>query len=353
MNFQDKIDHLTQQITDDSDNDKAYFERGELYFRQKAYNQAQKDYEEAMRINPEYSLALIAQGYILALKKDPAYVPVFETVKGFFSPESEEYGWIGRIIHESQHILEDATPSRYNERGIKLSNMGLVWQAIEDYSLALEKNNQYEYAYYNRGLAHNEVEAYQLAIEDFTKAIELAPDDSWGYNDRGNSYIYLKQYDMALADYKQGLARDPENSALYNNIADLYFALGEFEPAVHYFEEAIKRKPHEAVYTTNFAELYICMQEYTQALEVLNKHQASIQASIYALVADILRLLVFTIQQQDTQALEKQLLLAKARQQEAHWNFDNLIRWWENDQALDQDIRAKIKGYLDIAISLG
>ncbi|HAS42283.1 MAG TPA: hypothetical protein DCS93_17530 [Microscillaceae bacterium] len=353
MNFQEKIDLLTQQIANDPDNDQAYFQRGELYFRQKAYDQAQKDYEEALRINPEYSLALIAQGYILALKKDTSCLSVFEAVKDILSPESEEYGWLGRIAHESQYILEDATPSRYNERGIKLSDMGLIWQAVEDYSLAIQESNHYEYAYYNRGLAYNEVAQYQLAVEDFTIAIELNPDDSWSYNDRGNSYNYLKQYDLALADYKQGLEHDPENSALYNNIADLYFALGEFESAVYYFEEAIQRKPQEAAYTTNFAELYICMQQYSMALEVLNKYRVSINDSIYALVANILRLLIHTIQQQDTQALEQQLLLAQQKQQETHWNFDNLMRWWENNQALDQDVRAKIKRYLEIAIRLG
>ncbi|OJJ20874.1 hypothetical protein BKI52_09845 [marine bacterium AO1-C] len=352
MNFQDKIDQLTQQITDDPDNDEAYFKRGELYFRQKAYDKAQKDYEKALQINPEYSLALLAQGYILALKKDTSFISVFETAKSFFSPSTDEYGWIGRIVQESQNILENATPSDYNERGIKFSDMGLMWQAIEDYSLAIKEDSSYDYAYYNRGLAYNEVEEYQLAIEDFTKTIELDPDDSWGYNDRGNSYNYLKQYNKALVDYKSGLERDSENSSLYNNIADLYFGLGEFEQAVHYFEEAVKRKPQEATYLTNFAELYICMHQYIQALEMLNKHESVIKDSMYALVADILRLLIYTIQQQDTYTLEQQLIVAKEKQVETHWNFDNLMRWWENNQALDENTRTKIKEYLDIAKSL-
>lgn len=353
MNFQEKIDKLTQLISEDSDNDEAYFKRAELYFRQKEYDKALQDYQTAYRVNPEYGLAIIAQGYLLAFKGDQAFTQALNEALLLYPDESDAHHWIMGIQDLSQSLSEgDETPSQYNQRGIKLADLGLFWLAIEDYSKAIQIDEKYSYAYYNRGLAYNDVEEHQLAIEDFTKSITLDPNDPWGYNDRGNSYNSLKQYDKAIADYKQGLEQDPEIDALYNNLADVYFTLEDFDKSVHYFKEAIKRNPTEATYLITLAEVYICMHAYDRATQMLDNHQELIDTSEYKLVAQILSLLLHTIYQQATNELEKVLRLAQQMQIDTQWNFDNLIRWWEKNQVLAEDVRKKIKGYLDIVMTL-
>ncbi len=354
MNFQEEINHLSSLIAEDPDNDAAYFERGELYFRQKAYDKALLDYQVACQINPEYSLALLAQGYLLALKGDAGFSLPCENAKRLYPSNSDAYGWIEQIKQCTQYILDHPpTPSKYNERGIKLSDIGLQWHAIEDYTLGIQADPSQGYIYYNRGLAYNEVEAYPLAIPDFGKAIELDPEDPWGYNDRGNCYNYLGQYDLALVDYQRGLQQAPENSALYNNLADVYFTLESFDQSVHYLKQAIKRDAQNVSYLVTLAELYICMNEYTQVVVLLKRQATVIEESSYALVANILNLLLYTIRQQDTQALEQKLLLAQKQKIDTHWNFDHLVRWWKKDQTLTENIREKIKAYLDIAVALG
>ena len=354
MNFQEKIDKLTQLISEDSDNDEAYFKRAELYFRQKEHDKALQDYQAAYQVNPEYGLAIIAQGYLLALKDDKAFTQALDEALLLYPDESDAHNWVTDIQDLSQLISEgEGTTSQYNQRGIKLADLGLFWLAIEDYSKAIQIDDKYSYAYYNRGLAYNDVEEHQLAIEDFTKAIKLEPTDPWGYNDRGNSYNSLKQYDKAIADYKQGLEQDPEIDALYNNLADVYFTLEDFDKSVHYFNEAIKRNPGEATYLINLAEVYICMNAYDLATQMPDNQQELIGTSEYKLVAQILGLLLQTIHQQATSELEQVLKLAQQMHIDAQWNFDNLMRWWEKNQALSEEIRGQLKTYLDMAITLG
>ena len=43
-------------------------------------------------------------------------------------------------------------------------------KAIDDYSKAIELNPQYAYAYYNRGIAHNDLGEHQKAIDDYYQA---------------------------------------------------------------------------------------------------------------------------------------------------------------------------------------
>ena len=62
-----------------------------------------------------------------------------------------------------------------NQKGIT------SYQAIEDYSKAIELNPSYTSAYYNRGLAYDKLRAFKQAIEDFRKFIDIAPPQYAGH----------------------------------------------------------------------------------------------------------------------------------------------------------------------------
>ena len=55
---------------------------------------------------------------------------------------------------------------------------------IEDYNKALDLDPNYTEAYYNRGLAKDELQDYEGAIEDYNKALDLDPNDTYAYNNR-------------------------------------------------------------------------------------------------------------------------------------------------------------------------
>ncbi len=71
------------------------------------------------------------------------------------------------------------------EKGAKVEG---YWKAIDDYTKAIKLNPQDAAAYYNRGIAYDDLGEYQKAIDDYTKAIELAPQDASAYYYRGIAY---------------------------------------------------------------------------------------------------------------------------------------------------------------------
>ena len=354
MTNQEYFDHLSQQIALDTDNDEAYFLRGEYYFGQKDYKKARNDYYKAIRINPEYSLARIALGYVYALEKnhESACMQFIQT-QNLYPATSDEAVWLEEIINTTRGISDDKQVKyNYSERGTKLADFKLYKQAIADYSQAIAIDNNSELNYYNRGLAYNETEEYQLAIADFSKAIEIDPDDEWNYNDRGNSYTALRQYELAIADYRNGLKLAPAEGVLHNNLAIVYFDLEEFAMAIDYFNNAVEYAPEEPSFHINLAEVNICAYNYDAALHSLENNYLLIQQSEEQAVDTVLRLVLSFVLGLDTDFLEKALLKAQQQRIKTGWDFDNMCLWLDKNQELTAGTKVQIKKYLEIAREL-
>ena len=88
----------------------------------------------------------------------------------------------------------------FNDRGNRYSRNGVYQQAIEDYSKAIELDQNFAEAYFNRGVSHYEEGQYQNAIDDLTLAIELNPLDDNYYGRRSLAYLFADQLDLAEAD---------------------------------------------------------------------------------------------------------------------------------------------------------
>jgi tetratricopeptide (TPR) repeat protein len=86
--------------------------------------------------------------------------------------------------------FNERTPSAaimetYVCRGAAFGRAGNVHSAIDDFTKAIELDAQSENAFFNRGIARQQLEQYALAIEDFGRSIELRPTDKRNYIRRG------------------------------------------------------------------------------------------------------------------------------------------------------------------------
>ena len=62
--------------------------------------------------------------------------------------------------------LDPNFPEAYNTRGIIYKLTGEIDQAIEDYNKAIELDPNFAYAYYNRGIVYHERDDFERAIKD-------------------------------------------------------------------------------------------------------------------------------------------------------------------------------------------
>ncbi|MCC6613807.1 MAG: tetratricopeptide repeat protein [Anaerolineae bacterium] len=79
----------------------------------------------------------------------------------------------------------------------------------------------------------------EAAIDQYTQAIEVQDDLAIAYNNRGWAYFNLGEYEEALADYDAALAHDSNLGYAYNNRGLIHQYRGELGEAASDFEHAI------------------------------------------------------------------------------------------------------------------
>jgi tetratricopeptide (TPR) repeat protein len=95
------------------------------------------------------------------------------------------------------------TAKEYYERAFTFAQAGNIEEAINLYTLAVEKDPEFIDAYYNRGVMHYFLREYKRAIEDLNKVIEKRPDHVMAYASRGSMYDKIGDDQKALSDYRK------------------------------------------------------------------------------------------------------------------------------------------------------
>jgi len=121
-----------------------------------------------------------------------------------------------------KRILREEIAEKYpdTEYGY-FSKAGIVYmrghkeEAVRLYTKAIEINPNFVQAYYNRGIAYNDIREYFKAISDFTKAIEINPDYAEAYYNRGVAYIDMINYSQAISDFTKAIELNPNDADAY------------------------------------------------------------------------------------------------------------------------------------------
>jgi lipoprotein NlpI len=95
--------------------------------------------------------------------------------------------------------------SAYNNRGNAWGNKGNYDRAIADYSEAIRVSPKYALAYANRGNAWKYKGDYDRAIADYDEAIQLNPNDAWAYVNRGVTRFGQGRFELANDDFSEAL----------------------------------------------------------------------------------------------------------------------------------------------------
>ena len=86
----------------------------------------------------------------------------------------------------------ELTPSEYKNRGSLAYERGDYKDAIADYDIAIDKDQDYAEVYYLRGLARKSLKQREESIVDFDDAIRLNPNRAEAYCERGAAKIPLE-----------------------------------------------------------------------------------------------------------------------------------------------------------------
>ncbi|XP_064221796.1 tetratricopeptide repeat protein 6 [Aotus nancymaae] len=145
---------------------------------------AMKDYQEAISLNPKYSLAYFNAGNIYFHHRQ-------------FSQASDYFSKALKFDPENEYVLMN--------RAIANTILKNYEEAKEDFANLIERCPFWAAVYFNRAHFYSCLKQYELAEEDLNKALSLKPNDALVYNFRAKVRGKIGLSEEAMADYNQAL----------------------------------------------------------------------------------------------------------------------------------------------------
>ncbi|WP_017295451.1 serine protease [Geminocystis herdmanii] len=227
-----------------------YLNRAKDYYEQGEYEKAIDEYNQALKINPNFAESYFYRGstYGTINKYDNAISDLNQALK-----------------------INPTFAHAYLSRGIIYANQQQYTKAISDLNEALKINPNFAYAYYNRGTSYLYLKQYEKALSDLNEALKINPNYAEAYNNRGISYFYLKQYEKALSDLNEALKINPNYAEAYNNRGRNYARLQQYEKSINDYNQALKFNPNYAKAYLNRGIAYTNLQRGEKAISDFNQ----------------------------------------------------------------------------------
>ncbi|MFM9051881.1 MAG: tetratricopeptide repeat protein [Bacteroidota bacterium] len=186
--YPDALKYANDALRIDDRQAKAYFIKGFVYKETKDTAKAISSFQTVVEIDPEYYDAYIQLGNLLAERTDPLALQYYNNALR----------------------LRPASTEAFYARGILLQNMGQLERAESDYRAILKLEPSYAAANYNLGYIRLALKNDAAAsIPLFTEAIRVSPDYVEAYYNRGMAYKLTGQKVEARKDFLKALALFP------------------------------------------------------------------------------------------------------------------------------------------------
>jgi tetratricopeptide (TPR) repeat protein len=189
-----------------------YAEKGKL-------NEAIAEYQEAIRLDPNYAKA----HYNLGI----AY---------------HEQGKLDDAIAEYKEAIriDPSMADAHINLGVAYADQGKLDEAIAAYREAIRINPDLGDAHLNLGLAYDDQGRWDEAIAEYKEVIRINPDDADAHYNLGLVYYRQDKLDEAIVAWKEAIRIEPKDSMTHNNLGRAYYDQGRLDEAVVELKEAIR-----------------------------------------------------------------------------------------------------------------
>ncbi len=232
--FDGKIADYSEAIRLDPERSMAYNNRGWARHQKGDLNGALEDYTEAIRLDPNNSMAHNNIGSIYHQKKD-----LDSAVKSY----------------DQAIRLDPYNLLAYANRAGAHYQKGNLEASIKDDTEILRLDPLNMIAYTNRAWGRFETGDLVGSLEDYQQAVRLDPTNSMPYNNRGWCRYKMGDLAGALEDCDKAIDLDSANCDAYNSRGHVRDALGDPAGAVADFQKALALRPDDA--EAQFMQEYI------------------------------------------------------------------------------------------------
>jgi tetratricopeptide (TPR) repeat protein len=182
------IDNYSMRLESDPVNPTLYFGRAMDFMLVQDYENALKDLQKVITLNPDMLLAHFARAVVRS--KQLEYDRLQTDPRAMSSGAAINLPELGNIAGKPR--LPDISTKSIDYEEI-----------LKEYEAILRINPDFIYAYYNRAEIFSLEKDYRAAIADYSKAIELEPQFAEAYFNRGISRLAIGETAMGLDDLRK------------------------------------------------------------------------------------------------------------------------------------------------------
>ncbi len=216
--YQRAIQYLDSAIKLDPKEAEFYINRG--WARQEMLDtvDATFDYQKALMLNPEGSLARHNLAVLSAKKGNLKEVEKLLSEAIERSPEDAHY---------------------YTARAINFTAQGDFQKALTDYNSSIRLDNTDAGVWMKRGLVYVQLKDWNSALADYTQSIKLKDDNEKVWLHRGNLMMQMNRVKEAVEDYTIAITHHPEFGLAFYQRAVAKQHLGNLKEACEDLKQAL------------------------------------------------------------------------------------------------------------------
>jgi tetratricopeptide (TPR) repeat protein len=188
---------------------RALIDRGHLLVRQGRFDEARKDFNRALSINPRDVEALTARGASWVAegkgKKAPAAMADFNAALAIRPNDA------GALNARGNFYLAELKPEL----------------ALADFNKALAASPKDDVVLFNRGVAYKQLNRFDSALRDFNAVLRITPGDPMTLAAKGDAYRQLGDLLLAREFYDAALRADPGNAVSWQARGEIRSSLGD------------------------------------------------------------------------------------------------------------------------------
>jgi len=279
---------------------------GQRLYELMQYDDAIKEYNEAVNIQPSFALAYLGIGrclaesgkfdealkqYKTALDLDPKNDEImYEIARAYIE---KGLGDEGLLMLDRAEDRNGDNPKLFLYRGIYYYNSMEYASAIEEFMKAAKEDSgsaepYIELSYLYTNAKNPSYQDGEKAVEYALKAVDLAPDSLKALDTLAHAYFFAGRYDLAEKTAELALEKSPGNPVIKESLmrfrstvkgsadehnlkgAELLDA-GDYNAAAEEFKMAVEIDPKFADGYYNLGKVYSQIKDYDQALASYKK----------------------------------------------------------------------------------
>ena len=253
----------------------VYYNKGNALYELQRYEEALSAYEQVIRLDPNYTQAHENKAIALEQLGRPTETSLGQTKEQWLMTGNEHLR-AGRstealAAYEQAIRLDPNFTLAYYNKGILLNELHRYEEALSAFEQAIRLDPNDANTYHDKGIALNELHRNEEALSSYDQAIRLDPNYTLAYYNKGNALRALNHYTEALSAYEQAIRLDPNFATAYISKGYVLDELQRSPEALAAYEQAIRLNPNDVMAYNNKGYALLNLKRYTEALSVFEQ----------------------------------------------------------------------------------